>query len=634
MALTKQQILNRLDSFIDETNPKLASFLTRQWTSQQNAITYKELREAIFAGHLDQKYLAKWQQDYSRFVVNHYAPLAQQAIDSAAKTLNDAYGGTLRDPQSGLISSFIDNRGGKLIREVSEDQYKAINTLVRQASLTDTMTVDDLARSIRPCVGLTQRQAQATKNYYDNLIQQGYTPKQARKMQAVYAERMHRERALTIATTEMSFAYNSSMDELVRQRIRDGIYAPGVKKKWITGRDERVCDVCGKMDNVEVDLDMPFPGGVMIPPAHPRCRCSVNYTNITLLQEQPEQPPQVEEAPEEKPDLLGQTAKGYTKEQQEQMTGLIEGADAPVRELWTQNVDKLKPVSQRVKDGSAGYFSPSDGKVHFAIQNDVAGRLDQSPYTLRFHEYGHNIDWLNAKGTNKYLSSKYRDPKTKLHLGETIMQECEENVEKYYNEHLPKYVLNTLRLQDGRGGVGHLQSAEQMLINWRQVKGIERGSEEFIGLREALRRADSESGIRGVRDFLVANPEVFRVGGGYTCRVILDSPGSTLMKDFNESVRKAYSWRERSDISDMFDRFSMLHGGDAFPFGTGHGKDYYLPVAGDAFYERKGNERIAHEAFAEMFSASISQPESLRTIKKFFPRSYQMFLDIIRSVLQ
>lgn len=204
--ISKAKALDTLNSFIDASSPKLATFLARQWKQQQNAITYKELREAIFAGQLDQKHLTQWQQDYSQFVATHYAPLVEKAILASSATLTAAYGGNLIDPQSQTISNFIQTQGGKLIKEISTAQFNAINTLVRQASLTDSMTVDELARAIRPCVGLTQRQAQAVKHYYDSMIEQGYSPAEARKKEAVYAERMHRRRAATIAQTEMAFA--------------------------------------------------------------------------------------------------------------------------------------------------------------------------------------------------------------------------------------------------------------------------------------------------------------------------------------------------------------------------------------------------------------------------------------------
>ena len=58
-------VLDKLNSFIDASSPKLATFLHHQINQQQNAVTYKELHEAIHQGQFPLSYLTKWQQDYS-----------------------------------------------------------------------------------------------------------------------------------------------------------------------------------------------------------------------------------------------------------------------------------------------------------------------------------------------------------------------------------------------------------------------------------------------------------------------------------------------------------------------------------------------------------------------------------------
>ncbi|MBQ8963548.1 MAG: hypothetical protein IJ089_07105 [Clostridia bacterium] len=270
----------KLDSFIDYNAPELCTVLHSTWGKQKKAITYKEIKDAIHAGQLDMKYLLQWQQDYSKFINAAYAPVAQKAIDAAAQALKAQYGVGFNDPAIGAMDSFIQTHGGKLIKQLSTEQFNAINTLVRQAALSDTMTVDDLARAIRPCVGLTQRQAQSVKNYYDAAIKEGYTPKQARSMQEQYAERVHRRRAYTIAETELAYAYNAGQDQVIRDAINDGTIQQGVEKEWSTAFDENVCDECGPMDGETVPIDQPFSNGLMLPPRHPSCRCGCKYHHV------------------------------------------------------------------------------------------------------------------------------------------------------------------------------------------------------------------------------------------------------------------------------------------------------------------------------------------------------------------
>ena len=271
--MPEEQILARLSSFIDRESPELSSFLYRMWDDQQQAITYKELRQAILSGELLLEYLNQWQQDYSKFLIDAYTPNVERAILQAANDLRREYGPYFLDPVSPKIDLFIKTNGGRLIREVTRQQYQAINTLVRQASLTEIMTVDELARAIRPCIGLTSRQAQQTQKYFETLVDGGLSPKKAQEKQLVFAAKLHRQRAATIAQTEMAFAYNAGLDASVQQSIEDGILPQTVKEQWLTALDERVCPVCGKMHGETVDIGKPFSFGGTGPPAHPNCRC-------------------------------------------------------------------------------------------------------------------------------------------------------------------------------------------------------------------------------------------------------------------------------------------------------------------------------------------------------------------------
>lgn len=267
-------VRDRLNSFIDRENPAMARFLYRMWDDEQQAITYKELREAILSGSLSITYLLEWQQDYSRYLSECYAPLAQKAIEQAAEDLRAEYGLHLADPMKDAMDDYIRNHGGKLIREITEAQHKAINTLVRQAALSDTMTVDELARSIRPCIGLTERQSAQAKAFYDQLREQGVPERRALERQATYAARLHRQRAATIAETEMAYAYNAGYHQTVTEQIASGELPPKTKKMWLTAADERVCPQCGAMEGETVLVSENFSCGAAYPPAHPNCHCA------------------------------------------------------------------------------------------------------------------------------------------------------------------------------------------------------------------------------------------------------------------------------------------------------------------------------------------------------------------------
>ncbi|KAF5070541.1 Phage Mu protein F like protein [anaerobic digester metagenome] len=83
-----------------------------------------------------------------------------------------------------------------------------------------------------------------------------------------------------------------------------------------------------------------------------------------------------------------------------------------------------------------------------------------------------------------------------------------------------------------------------------------------------------------------------------------------------ESEIRALSNPQKADISDIFEGVTKgkINGG------WGHGKAYWK------------NHDPSSEAFAEMYSASVNNPESLDQIKKYFPESYDLFLEILKEI--
>ncbi len=266
-----------LNSFIDDGWEEPAKVLYSMWDDQQKAITYKELKEAIRNGSLTVSDYMAWQQDYINWLNGPYAETVEKAVQFAHQALVDQYGGVLNIPSLAKIDEYISSHGGRLIREVSEGQFRAINTLVRQAMMTETLTVDELARCIRPCIGLTERQAMQTRKFYEQLREDGYSKSAALKKQQSFAEKLHRDRAKLIAQTEMAYAANYGMDATVHQNIEDGLISSDVDKEWSTARDERVCPICGSLHGETVKEDETFSNGDELPPAHPSCRCAVKY---------------------------------------------------------------------------------------------------------------------------------------------------------------------------------------------------------------------------------------------------------------------------------------------------------------------------------------------------------------------
>ncbi len=89
-------------------------------------------------------------------------------------------------------------------------------------------------------------------------------------------------------------------------------------------------------------------------------------------------------------------------------------------------------------------------------------------------------------------------------------------------------------------------------------------------------------------------------------------------RDLISKIKRSLSLKQRFDISDMIEGATTQI--IDYPLGAGHGHDYW-----------NGRDN-GKEAFAEMYSAMVAEPESLEQIKKYFPNAYNTFLEILGGI--
>lgn len=295
-------VLRLLRSFLDANEPALVRILVNTWRSQGNAITYKELREAILAGDVSPELLEEWMQDYSRFVTRELQPAWDRAIAAAVVELEQRYPTFFFDPMADGVRAWTATRSAEFVTNVTATQIEGIRSVVRRAANLEGMSVTELAKAIRPMVGLTQTGSMAVMNYYETLRSNGVSAKRAQDRAVRYATRLHRKRAYLIARTELATAYNAGAHEGTKQAQEAG-YLGQCVKEWCTAGDERVCPMCGGLSGTRWGMDddityehtykrsgmtsvrrinhsLADPEAGKRPPAHPGCRCAVKYIEI------------------------------------------------------------------------------------------------------------------------------------------------------------------------------------------------------------------------------------------------------------------------------------------------------------------------------------------------------------------
>lgn len=197
-----------------------------------------------------------------------------------------------------------------LVKQVTDQTIDAITDVVQQG-LTDGARYDEIARSVRPLIGLTTQQAAWVDSYaqgladndpavmarayhdarFDPTIQRAIEDDlplesgQIDNMVENYANRALAGRATTIARTETLRAANIGAEAGVNAFLSSkGFDSNAMKRFWLVSLDELVCPIClsipdANPDGVGMDEDFDSDDGpqYLPPDPHPNCRCTVSY---------------------------------------------------------------------------------------------------------------------------------------------------------------------------------------------------------------------------------------------------------------------------------------------------------------------------------------------------------------------
>ena len=363
---------------------------------------------------------------------------------------------------------------------------------------------------------------------------------------------------------------------------------------WIA--EPRACSLCREYAHHRVEGESevgvyPIDEAPSIPTdTHPNCRCSVaGYYSDAQLDAELEKlgfgsKSNLSDQQVLNKFLNDQLVEKLGQEDAINLARQLERAPAHIQKAWANYADQLKLIGYSESGGS--YYSrfPSKGVITNKWDLNLRGdpSFYQKKYDVFFHELGHMIDNLSA---DKFphdlpLRGKKQPPamlKGLLYNSSDLLKETlDADWENLIQPRLKRILSKVELIPDGKGKA--------------QVKGRP-GHYVRVKKDGTLTRSAEKS---------------FR----------LDAQQQLI-----DDIRKETTDLPRSACSDLSDMLSAR--GWGYPLGSGHSSNYW----------KKGyTSPMMTEFFAECTSASINNPESAKLIKKYFPKSWKGYNDIMKEL--
>lgn len=288
IPVNTRNIEAELRKTIRANTPDIQKWLYSTWNAQADAIKYQEIRNAIRDAEVPAAWVESWRQSYADFIHNRLAPKWAKAQQAGGiyqqRAVKKSLGITVKFPETAKrLEDWVSHRAGELAVGLTDMQHAAVKDLILELGVREGMGPKEMARYLRPVIGLTPKQEAAVRNHRAALIAEGTPLEKVDHLAENYAGYLHRVRADRIAQTELSFAFNQGALEEMRQARDRGAIKDRIVKEWLFAGDERSCLFCEELDGQTAELDETFPAvgdleNIYAPPAHPFCRCTVIYS--------------------------------------------------------------------------------------------------------------------------------------------------------------------------------------------------------------------------------------------------------------------------------------------------------------------------------------------------------------------
>lgn len=505
--------------------------------------------------------------------------LNSNQYDSISDYLNKSY-------EDGFIGTLYDlqGQGIPLIFPINQDQVaRAIVTNSKiSEGLYNKLGVDTTALKKAIRTELTRGIAQGM-SYTD----------MARNIENQI--RIGLNRAIRIARTEgHRISIESSLDAMRKAKDRGA----DIVKQWDATMDGRTRPHHRELDGQIRELDEPFEvAGMKVNAPHQfgrasedvNCRCVVLQRARWAIDDE-----EYTKMNGETNELVHLTAKDYGsfKKQYQEAVKVVRNYDSEIaktfgKDRWNEAQDLLdncenqnvqsvyRQYQDSIRVGNAhnsrgAYFSPRENRIYWNVDGDSVGSNMNAKYNTFFHESGHSLDFNLNRSFGGDLFGHFSSSYNNNQFGHTIRNEVNSWVDDVNKDLRDKFKKNKYD------------------IDWlKEHKIISTFGESRI-------------------NYLVENGES------------LTDAIDNVVGNYSKKYAYAQIEREIRTLDDLHkqDLSDILEGATSarVQAGWGHGKKYWTYSG-----------HLETEAFAEITSAYISNPDSLETLRKYLPETMKVY---------
>lgn len=285
------------------------------------------------------------------------------------------------------------------------------------------------------------------------------------------------------------------------------------------------------------------------------------------------------------------------------------------------------PYHVRCRSTTAPYFD--DDKGERAARNETTGKTEYAPANMKYKDWKEkHIVEENAK-TGYNIKEKLNTEQTKVL--DNILDKAPEEFKKAWDVYKDDFKIIDF-VENLKDSYPHYNDELQgMYITKKDLMGNKTWLKPFeMFFHEAGHQLDhliNLKKLKGFEGYYISDIwrsikyKNFTLGSmleaEYSDYINLIKDGKNLSNsEVFKIIKDKYKNRSANSIKELSDLFSGLSKG-GFSLGFGHRKEYWENIP------------VSKEAFAEFTSSLATNPESLKLLKEVFPKSYEIYLEML-----